>query len=285
MPLYSRTSFFVWPTAVLLLLTGGASLFADNSDDGQRQRSGFYLSAQTAFMTSMTFPRAYRTYKSIGGAATPTAIYLDETGAFSSRPGFGLAGGYRVRTGWLTWGAEIEFQSVAVSDGPEVLTDDVWQDFETTETVRTFTQSGRSLWLLDFSAIFGAFPFRSFDLGFNVTAGAGYGRQSFTSPSVADAVGRGYDSSPLNGTESFDFGDYDGNGAWHRSSIVYFVGLGAEYELSRALSLRIDYKRVVSSYSRDNVLISSGAVNVYSDHVDYEYAVGNKFTIGLNYRI
>ena len=93
------------------------------------------------------------------------------------------------------------------------------------------------------------------------------------------------DVNNLNSVEWYDFGNYDGGGTWSRGSFIYFVGLGAEYMISRRLGIRFDYKRVVSSYTRENVLISSGPVNVYQDSKSYEYALGNKFTVGLNYRI
>lgn len=273
--------------AAIFILAGASGLLAQDAPAKPDVRSGFYLSVQTAFFSGMTFPSSYFTYQSIGGANVPSSMYLGTTASLSTRPGLGLALGYEFRIKGLRMGAEIEYAMAAASNGAELLTDDIYYGatYSLVRTERSFTQSGRKLSVFDLSLFMGIFPFRSFDLGFNVAVGGGYGRQSFTSPSVADAAGRNLDIYNLRSIAWFDFGDYDGGGTWSRGSFIYFVGLGAEFNFSRRLSLRFDYKYVASSYTRENVLISSGFVNVYQKTKDFEYTVGNKFTVGLNFRI
>jgi hypothetical protein len=270
--------------SILLVLAGASALFAQAEPE---VRKGFFISAQTSIVSGIAFPTGYSTYRSIGGADVPDALGSGETGPVASRPGFALAVGYEWRIKALRMGAEVEGTFVSASDGTEHLRDVVYYGATYTQddTERLFTQSGRKLSLVDLSFFMGLFPFRSFGLGFNVTAGGGYGRLSFTSPAVADAASRGFNPDLLNGQTDFDFGTYGGGGSWARGSFIYFVGLGAEYEISGRLSLRLDYKYVASSYTRENVLISSGAVNVYQDTKGYEYTVGNKFSLGLNFRI
>ena len=159
--------------AAFVILAGASGLFAQGGPAKPVERRGFYLSARAVSWSSLEFPSAYGTYKSIGGAAVPNQMYLETTGLFSSRPGFGLTAGYEFRYAWLTFGAEIEYARATVANGPERLMDLVGRINATTQTVRTFTQSGRTASLYDISLFFGAFPFRSFDLGFNITAGAG----------------------------------------------------------------------------------------------------------------
>jgi hypothetical protein len=273
--------------AAFSILLAACGIAASAAPADAQSRRGFFISAQTVLTSGLTFPATYFTYKSIGGANVPDSLYLGQTAASSSRPGFGLSLGYEWRFSFLKMTAEIEYSLVTAANGREILNDDVYYGatFTRVHTERPFSQNGRSLSLLDMAFSFGIFPFRSLNLGFSLSAGAGYGRQSFTSPAVADAVSRGFDYNNLRSTTTIDFGDYDGGGTWHRGSLIYFVGLGAEFELSSRLSLRFDYKYIASSYSRENVLISSGAVNVYLDKVDYEYTVGNKFSLGLSFRL
>jgi hypothetical protein len=273
--------------SLIFVMAGASGLKAQDPAAEPEVRRGFYLSAGTALFSGLTFPSTFFTYKSIGGANVPDALYMGETVSLSSRPGLALALGYEWRFKGLRMGGEIEYALAGGADGSEALEDDVYYGatYTLVRTQRSFTQSGRKLSTIDLSLFMGLFPFRSFALGFNITAGVGYGRQSFTSPAVADAVGRKFDVNNLNGSTDFDFGTYDGNGSWHRGSAVYFIGAGFEVELSRRLSVRLDYKYVASSYTRENVLISSGAVNVYQESKGYEYTVGNKFSFGLNFRI
>jgi len=283
----SSTARLIAGFSLIMVMTGASGLLAQDDPANPDVRKGFYLSAQTALLSGMTFPSGYTTYRSIGGANVPDALYSGETASVSSRPGFGLAAGYEWRFKALRMGAEIEGTFVSAADATERLFDSVYYgaSYTLVNTERTFTQTGRKLSLVDLSFFMGLFPFRSFALGFNLTAGVGYGKQSFTSPSVVDAVSRNFDSNNLKGQTDFDFGEYGGGGTWSRGSVVYFVGLGAEFEISRRLSLRIDYKYVASSYTRKDVLISSGAANVYQSEKEFEYTVGNKFTAGLNFRI
>lgn len=273
--------------SLILVMTGAPGLLAQDDPGNPDVRKGFYLSAQTVLTSGMEFPKWFYTYKSIGGANVPASLYAGDMGKVSSRPGFGLAVGYEWRIKGLRMGAELEGAFVSVADSSERLFDTVYYGATYTQvnTERTFAQTGRKLSLVDLSFFMGIFPFRSFGLGFNLTAGVGYGRQSFTSPAFADAVSRGFDANNVKSQTYFDFGEYSGGGGWNRGSVIYFVGLGAEFEISRRLSIRLDYKYVASSYTRKDVLISSGAVNVYQDSVEYEYTVANKFTAGLNFRI
>ncbi len=277
--------------SVLLILTlvlaGASRLMAGEGSDDPESRKGFYLSAQGVLTSGTEFPLDFYTYKSIGGANVPDSLYTGDMGKFSSRPGFGLAVGYEWRLKFLRMGAELEGAFVSLADGAEILRDSVYYGATYTQvnTERSFTQSGRKLSLIDLSFFIGAFPFRSFPLGFNITAGVGYGRQAFTSPAFSDAVSRGFSPNNVKSQTYFDFGEYGGSGSWSRGSVIYFVGLGAEFDISPRLSLRVDYKYVASSYSREDVLISSGVVNVYMDRMDYEFTVANKFTAGLNFRI
>jgi hypothetical protein len=287
MKLQERIMRMIAGLTVLFVLAGASGLFAQDASSGREVRKGFTLSAQVVQVSGMILPKDYYTYRSIGGANVPDSLYVGNTGPVSSQPGFGLALGYEWRIKALRMGAEVEGTFVSVADSTENLRDTVYYGatYTQVDTERDFNQSGRKLSLIDLSLFMGLFPFRSFALGFNVTAGVGYGRQSFASPAIADAVSRGFDANNLKNQTYFDFGSYEGNGSFARDSVVYFIGLGAEFDISRRLSLRIDYKYFASSYTRENVLISSGVVNVYQDKVSYEYTVANKFSAGLNFRI
>jgi hypothetical protein len=278
-------------TAVWIVALLGAvcvpSLFAQEDFEEEAGRSGFYFSAHLPLFSRVAFPATYNAYKSIGGANIPASLALGTTANVNPNAGLGVGVGYQFRFKWLMMSAEAEYAFASASDGEEKLNEDVFYGatFTTVHTQRSFTQTGRKVSVIDLGLNFGVFPFRSFDLGFYVSAGGGYGRQSFNSPAAADAASNGYDINNLRNIDWFDFGDYAGGGTWNRGSFIYFFGLGAEYSISRLISLRLDYKHIASSYSRENVLISSGTVNVYQSKKEYEYTFGNKFSIGLAFHI
>lgn len=262
--------------AAFLILAGASRLLA------QDERNGFYISAQTAFVSGLTFPASY-SEGAPAGAYTTGLISLLTTTTLSSRAGLGLALGYRSGGEWLWIGGEIEYAAATAPDGTEVLQVPVLDNWGYTigSTERSFTQSGRKASYVDISFLVGTYPFRSFDLGFNIAIGVGYGRHVFTSAAIADAESRGLDVKDMIGTYEFDFGNYDGGGTWTKGSFVYVLGLGTEFNFSRRLSLRIDYRYVGGFLTRD---ISEGVYFDGSSTV-YQYTMGNKFTVGLNFHI
>jgi|GEM_PF-3015897 len=273
--------------AFWLIVWRGVGFPAEEQAGKGHARKGFTFSLQAPFFSGLSFPSAFSAYKSIGGANVPAAVYLSTLGKNSAKPGLGFSLGFLFRERAIFGGLEFEFSSASAADGQEVLQEEIYYGATySRESIETrHSQNGRKLTLFQLAVNFGVLPFRSFDLGFYISAGGGYGWQSFTSPATAYAASRAYDVNSLREAESYDVGDYGGDGAWNRGSFVYFVGLGSEWFFSRLLSLRLDYKYIASSYTRKNVLISSGPVNVYVDKKSYEYGVGHRFALILGFHL
>lgn len=277
---------FVAAVLAAALAADAPALRAQTSGGAEDAQKGFYLVLQAPFFSGVMFPTQYAAYRADGPAAA-NDMYLGEVTRLSAKPTVGLGLGYKIRYRFIMFGVEAEWARASFADGREVLAEDTFtaatftqRHFET-----DFTQAERTLDLLDVAFIFGVFPFRGLDLGFSFSAGGGYGRQSYRSPAVADAESRGYDVNGVREVDWFDAGDYDGGGAWSRGSFAYFVGLGSELFISRRLSVKLDYKYVASSYTRENVLISSGAVNVYQNKKGYEYTLGHRLSAGLAFHL
>ncbi|MGB9006185.1 MAG: hypothetical protein WCB96_10715 [Candidatus Aminicenantales bacterium] len=258
------------------ILSGSSRLLA------QEEGTGFYLSAQTAFFSGLTFPASYDEGAPVGGDPTGY-MSLRTTTSLSSRVGLGLALGYRSGAKWLWLGGEVEFAMATAPNGAEILWVPVRNDwgYVIGNAERSFTQSGRKISVFGISLVFGTFPFESFDLGFNAAIGVGYGRHIFQSEAAIDAESRGISIEYMNGGYEFDFGNYDGGGTWTKGSLLYVVGFGSEFKFSRCLSVRLDYRYAAGFLTRD-MPVGSYA---YVPSVHYSYTMGNKLMVGLNFRI
>jgi len=272
---------------VFLFGQGFSAAAAEEQAGKEKARTGFTVSLQAPLFSGLSFPSAYWAYKSVGGANVPVAVYLSTLGKTSAKPGLGFSLGFLFREKALFGGLEFEFSSASAADGQELLQEEIYYGATfSRENIETrYSQNGRKIVLFQLAFNFGVLPFRSFDLGVYLSAGGGYGRQSFTSPATSYAASRAYDVNTLREVEWYDVGAYDGNGAWTRGSFVYFVGAGGQWFFSRLLSLRLDYKYLASSYTRKNVLISSGPVNVYQEKKSYEYGIGNRFAVILGFHL
>lgn len=239
----------------------------------QEKTSGFHISAQTAFFTGLKFPRYF-----FDGDGVPGGM-----SSLSSNPGFGLALGYR-SGGEIFWmGGEIGYSKATASDGVEILHVDIFdaKGYWSRMEERPFTQKARMVSTADISLQFGAFPFRSLGLGFNVSFGVGYGRQSFASGAVADIESRKFSIDDSETRSQFD--TYERGGTWIDNTLAYVVGLGAEFMLSGRFGVRVDYRHVGGFYSVKDA--SAGTGVYYSGTTHYPYAIANRFTIGLNFHI
>lgn len=258
----------IFVTVVCFILASPEGLSA------QEKTSGFHISAQTAFFTGLKFPRYF-----YDGDGVPS----EDGNSLSSNAGYGLALGYR-SGGEVFWmGGEIGYSKANAPDGGEILhvrVLDAHGYFSRTEE-RPFTQKARIVSTADISLQFGAFPFRSLGLGFNVSFGVGYGRQSFTSGAVADIESRKFSIDDSDTNSRYD--TYEQGGNWTDSSIVYVVGLGAEFMLSGRFGVRVDYRHVGGFYGVEGA--SAGTGLYYSGTTHYPYAIANRFTIGLNFHI
>jgi len=202
--------------------------------------------------------------------------------------GFGTLVGYQWREQVIVWGVEAEYFQSSYADGEEQLEEVIWNGvfLPSNQYSYKYNQTERRNSALTGNAMIGFFPFEDFQLGFYASIGFGIGWQSLKSAATDFADKRGYDvKETLNDTD-YDLGEYDGNGVYSRSSLVYLLGGGAEFFVSAGISLKLDYKYVASSYTRENVLISGGGggvPNVYQKEKMFEYTFAHKLSLGVFY--
>ena len=249
--------------------------------DGEEQNR-YYITLHTGMFSGTSYPNVFEGYKATGSA--PANYYyprsfVNPTGNF----GFGGSFGYQVNGDILRVSGEIELSMITHSEDKETLNEITWSNYQTQTNTSSFTQSKRKNIAALANVIFGLYPFEKVNLGFYISAGIGVGWQSFHSEATANAERKGFNIKTAAGYESKDLGEYASNGDFNRSSFLYLVGLGSELFVSKVISIKFDYKYIGSSYTRENVLVSSGAVNVYRDKVSYEYTFASKISIGVSY--
>ncbi len=251
-----------------------------NLDDEPQNR--YYITVHSGMFTGTSYPNVFDGYKATGSA--PANYYYPRNFANPGGSyGFGGNFGYLMDGELLKISGEIEFSMITHSDDKETLEETNWSNYQTQSYTNVFTQSKRNNSIITANANLGIFPFTDFNLGFYVSIGFGVGWQSFHSEATAYAERKGYNVKMAAGYESHDLGDYSNGGDFSRSSFIYLIGLGSELFISRRISLKVDYKYIGSSYTRENVLISSGPVNVYQDKKSYEYTFANKISLGASY--
>ncbi|MFA7227733.1 MAG: hypothetical protein WC061_01760 [Melioribacteraceae bacterium] len=251
---------------------------------GEDLTGRFYFTLQGNRISGAEYPNLFNAYKATGPAAH-NSYYVGTLDAPSGSIGFGGALGYNAGPGIITFGYELEFSYIKHPDAKEMLEEDLFDgsNFNMEHYSTQFTQTGRQNTALLASGFFGMFPFSDFQLGFYISAGVGYGWQSFNSAATQYAGSKGYNTNTAGESDWFDLGNYEGNGDYSRGSVIYFVGLASEFYIMKNISLKLDYKYIASSYTKENVLISSGAVNVYQNSKSYEYTFASKLALGVSY--
>ena len=244
----------------------------------------FYITAHTSLFTGTTFPNVFDAYLATGPAAA-NSYYTRTLNTPSGNFGFGGSVGYQAGGSSFSGSIELEFSMITHADEKETLEEENFNgtNFTRQHFTTVFSQTKRKNSTLLANANLGIFPFESIDLGFYISVGVGYGWQSFHSDATAYAQSRGYNTKTVGQSDWFDIGDYNGNGNFSRASFVYLVGFGSELFVTEKISLKFYYKYIASSYTKENVLISSGAVNVYQDKKSYEYTFANKIAFGISY--
>lgn len=269
-------------TLLAFILVLNIQIFGQDNFD-EKSYSRFYVTGQSSIFSGTAFPVSFYAYKATGPSAA-NYFYAGEFGT-SSGLGFGGGFGYQIREEIFMASVEVNYSFNSHPESKEVLdeqlfngTNFTWQNFST-----TFTQTEQKNSNLLLFGNVGLFPFEELNLSFYGTVGLGIGWQSFNSAATAYAAGRGYDIKTIGKADWYDIGDYSSGGKFSRSSFIMMLGLGSEYFITYNISLKAEWQYIFSSYSRENVLISSGVVNVYQDKKNYEYKVGNKLSIGVAY--
>ncbi len=269
-------------TLLIFILVLNVQVFSQDEFD-EKSYSRFYITGQSSIFSGTAFPVSFYSYKATGAAAA-NYFYAGEFGT-SSGIGFGGGLGYQIREEIFMASVEVNYSFNSHRESKEVLdetlfngTNLTWQNFTT-----TFTQTEQKNSNILLFGNVGVFPFEELNLSFYGTVGLGIGWQSFNSAATAYAAGREYDIKTIGKADWYDIGDYSSGGKFSRSSFVMMLGLGSEYFITNKISLKVEWQYLFSSYSRENVLISSGPVNVYQDKKTYEYKVGNKLSLGVAY--
>ncbi|MCI0707238.1 MAG: hypothetical protein L0Y80_07135 [Ignavibacteriae bacterium] len=279
-PFVSRRAAFVL-LIVSLMITTAPTYSQLTEEDGEPR---FYVRLSGAMYSGVLYPTSFNAYQADGPAAA-NSYYTYEFGNPGGSIGFGFGAGYHASIGPIFLSGDLDFTTISHPESRETLIEDRYdsQTFTTTTIITTYQQSNRSNTAIIGTFNFGVYLTSGNELSLYLSAGLGYGWQSFTSAATKYAQTQGYDINTVQGSTIYDTGEYDGNGEFDRGSTLYVLGLGTEVFLAGNISIRVDYKYAGSSYSRENVLISSGAVNLYQDEKSYEYTFGNIFTGGISY--
>ncbi|MCX6173750.1 MAG: outer membrane beta-barrel protein [Ignavibacteriales bacterium] len=279
---FQKLNFCSHLTVLTFILVFNVQLYGQ--DDDEKSYNRFYLIVQSSIFAGTNYPTFFDAYKATGPAAA-NYFYAREFGTSSSKVGFGGGFGYQLRNDIFMISMEVNYSINSHPDSKEVLSEELFNgtDFSRQNFTTTFSQTElKNSNLLLFGSA-GVFPFAQLDLSFYITGGLGFEWQSFKSDAAAYAETRGYDISTIGKADWYDLGDYERGGKFSRSSFAMMLGLGSEFFITNNISLKADWQYIFSSYTRENVLISSGAVNVYQNSKDYEYKVGNKLALGVAY--
>ena len=250
-------------------------------DDSQTRT---YIRINAASFLGAAFPSSFNAYTADGPAAY-NSYYTYEFANPSASLGFGIGIGSQVRIGSILLSGDLEYTRSTHPDNQETLIEDMYdsQTFSQQTIITQFQQSGRAN-----SAIIGTFSFGLFlnaenNFSLYFSAGLGYGWQSYASEATKYAQTRGYNIKTIEGSTTYDSGEYNGNGKFTRGSMLYVIGVGSEVVVAPSIGLRLEYRYAGSSYTRENVLISSGAVNIYQSEAVYDYTFANILTGGISY--
>ncbi len=273
----------------LIMITLLLNNFASGQDsDGEKDSySKYYISVNGVRFSGTEYPTRFDGYKTLDD--NKSFLSNNFFGVPDSKFGFGAVIGYVGRDAVIYWGLEVEYMQSAYSDGTELFEEVIWKGVMANPPHEfksySFTQTERKNSAVSGNLFVGIFPFTDVNLGFNFTVGFGIGWQTLKSNAVIFAEQNGYNAKDLANDTDYDLGEYDQGGVFNRSSFIAMIGGGTELFLSQIISLKFDYKYIVSTYSRENVLISGGGggPNVYQNKKEYEYTFAHKVGLGVYY--
>jgi len=275
----------------LVTVLGMASLQGQTREDGIG--SGFYVTIQPSVFSGTSYPNQYEASLATGNAVKFNSYFAPQTfqsARLTFGPGFAV--GWQTHSEWFVASLEVAYAWISHPDGSEQLlgshfisdTSNGNSNMSHQLFLTSFSQTSRKNSEWDIRVILGILPFSDLDLCFYASYGLGHGWQSFHSSATEYAESRGYIVSNAGGVTWYDMGDYVGGGDWSRSTATHSFGFGAEMFLSTHLSVRLDYKLISASYTRDHVAVfGTPYVTYYRDGVEYSYTFANVISFGLTY--
>ena len=246
---------------------------------------GFYISAQAIRYWGYAFPSGY--YLETAAPINPATAYIVLDGMTIPKGATvpGLAFGFTTGEDPYYGTIELSYSRASAPDSAETFTQVLhWADRAET-LVQGFTQTNRTISVWAASVRLGGFPFRGLDFAVYASAGADYLTLSYQSAAsmAIDALGynteylkQGY----LKDGSSADPATSKGGGAWSRGQFGFELGGGLEWFIAKRLGLRVDYRVLMGSVKRKELI--TGVITVEAD-VRINYTFANRLAASVSY--